>query len=86
MAQTHELKTNMEFYPLVIKGIKTFEVRKNDRNFQIGDLLYLKEWDSLNQEYTGRCVHMEIKYLLSGGQYGIAADHAVLGIGYRRSK
>lgn len=77
----HELKLNHEFYPLVIKGIKTFEIRKNDRNYQEGDELLLKEWDQLNEEYTGREVYVRVKFLITGGQFGIEKDHVVMSIG-----
>ena len=49
--KTHELKTLPEYFELVRTEVKNFEVRKNDRDFKVGDLLILKEW---NGEYTGR--------------------------------
>jgi hypothetical protein len=42
--KTHELKIWPEFFKFVEGGTKTFEVRKNDRNFLAGDLVVLKEW------------------------------------------
>lgn len=42
---THELKIWPQFYCRVKDGTKTFEVRKNDRNFQFGDIVILREWD-----------------------------------------
>ncbi len=36
---THNLKTWMPFYQDVIDGRKTFELRKNDRDYQVGDIL-----------------------------------------------
>lgn len=41
----HELKIWPEFYKRVADGSKTFEVRDNDREFQCGDTVTLKEWD-----------------------------------------
>ena len=41
----HELKIWPQYYCRVADGSKTFEVRENDRGFQPGDLVVLKEWD-----------------------------------------
>lgn len=39
----HSLKIESEFFKKIVEGTKTFEVRKNDRNFQVGDYLGLNE-------------------------------------------
>lgn len=57
----HELKILPEFFDAVVHGVKTFELRKNDRNFAVGDILLLKEW---KHEYTGREVYVRVKYIL----------------------
>lgn len=41
----HELKIWPQYYCRVADGTKTFEVRVNDRGFQPGDLVTLREWD-----------------------------------------
>lgn len=41
----HELKILPQYYCRVKDGSKTFEVRKNDRGFQSGDTVILKEYD-----------------------------------------
>lgn len=40
----HELKTWPIHYRAVVSGHKTFEVRRNDRGFQVGDVLRLQEY------------------------------------------
>ncbi|MBC9809525.1 DUF3850 domain-containing protein [Carnobacterium maltaromaticum] len=40
---------------------KTFEIRKNNRDFQVGDRVLLKEY--VNGEYTGRSIMFKITYL-----------------------
>lgn len=62
---THELKIKPEYFEAVRSGQKTFELRKNDRNYQVGDLLTLREWDGT--QYTGRSVHRRIAYTLDPG-------------------
>lgn len=39
----HQLKIESQFFQQIILGSKTFEVRKNDRDFQVGDYLGLNE-------------------------------------------
>lgn len=41
----HELKIWPQYYGCVADGTKTFEVRENDRGFQPGDEVILREWD-----------------------------------------
>ncbi|MDZ5757545.1 ASCH/PUA domain-containing protein [Carnobacterium maltaromaticum] len=57
----HELKIAPCYYEEVIAYRKTFEIRKNDRDFQVGDRVLLKEY--INGEYTGRSVMVKITYL-----------------------
>lgn len=40
----HDLKIWPQYYCRVADGSKTFEVRKNDRGFQTGDEVVLREW------------------------------------------
>lgn len=64
---THALKTVSPFFADVVDGKKTFEVRKNDRNFKVGDKLLLQEWTG--EEYTGKEWEGEVTYLLTDGAY-----------------
>lgn len=41
----HTLKTIQPYFGEVESGNKNFEVRKDDRNFQKGDILFLQEYD-----------------------------------------
>jgi hypothetical protein len=88
----HALKTWKSFYDEVLVGNKPFEVRKNDRGFQKGDVLWLREWDQdkaawealSNPEryYTGRHHKRPITYVLTGGRFGIMDGYVVLGLGH----
>ncbi len=77
---THDLKTWPLYFEAVWSGIKKFEVRKNDRDFEEGDTLYLKEYDPETDRQTGRMVMAKIVYLMVGGNFGIAEGYCVLGI------
>lgn len=60
--QVHEIKLGAEFFDDVLKCKKTFEVRKDDRDYQVGDLLVLKEFK--NGEETGRICKRCVGYIL----------------------
>ena len=47
----HELKILTEYFEAVASGRKRFEIRKNDRDYKVGDRLYLREWNG--EEFTG---------------------------------
>lgn len=60
---THNLKINSIYFEPVVKRKKTFEIRKNDRNYKVGDYICLNEWDPGNMTYTGRKVKGKIIYI-----------------------
>lgn len=49
----HYLKTDPEYFQAVKKRKKKFEMRFNDRNYQVGEILVLQEFDRTIGEYTG---------------------------------
>lgn len=81
MSRVHELKIWPEYFESVEDGTKTFELRKNDRDFKVGDTLILKEWKFdlekneygeerwSNAHYTGRKIRKKITYILQGRNY-----------------
>ena len=78
--KTHKLKTWPEYYSLIKQGIKKFEIRKNDRNFQIGDVLVLMEYDNTNSCYTGNNCEVVVDYIFHGGSFGVQEGFVVMGI------
>lgn len=75
--QHHYLKTETEYFQAIAEGDKKFEIRKNDRDFRVYDILYLEE--VVNGVKTGRVIGpFEIGYILHGGKYGIEKDHCVI--------
>jgi Domain of unknown function (DUF3850) len=72
----HELKSWPNFFDDVRLCLKTFEIRKGDRPFKVGDRLILKEWDPERESYTGRVLVRKITYLSDLaviGQPGVVA-------------
>lgn len=74
----HYLKTLSPFYERVISGQKKFEVRKDDRDYQVGDYLFLQNFDG--KDFTGDEAVYTISYKLPGGIFGIKKGFCVLGI------
>jgi hypothetical protein len=48
----HSLKCWPEYFQAIKSGKKTFEIRYNDRNYQVGDFLELHEFDPEENRYT----------------------------------
>jgi hypothetical protein len=63
---THEMKTWPIFFRQVKAGRKSFEVRRNDRDFHVGDVLILQEYDPAAKTYTGDFVARGVTYLMEG--------------------
>lgn len=59
---THKLKIDEEYFDAVENGLKNFEIRYNDRNFEVGDTIILREITK-NKEFTGREIKGRITYL-----------------------
>lgn len=77
----HYLKIKPEYYRDVQSGLKKFELRKNDRNFQVGDVLMLIKLDDKGNE-TDQVTRVKVTYILKDcPQYGLKDGYAILGIG-----
>lgn len=77
--QTHHLKTWLKYYAAIASGEKSFEFRKNDRGFKVGDRLVLEEYNELTGQYTGRSLKVTITYILEDF-VGLEEGHVVLAI------
>lgn len=63
MSKPHEVKCLPEYFQAVKRGDKTFEIRYNDRDYQVGDTLIICEWDNDRQQFTGDRVTRTISYM-----------------------
>lgn len=88
--KVHELKTDPEVFDAVLYGKKKFEVRKNDRDFQVGDTLLLRR-----TKYTGEemkrgysleystmpwPLQVKVEYILKGPIYGLKDGWVIMSI------
>lgn len=75
----HTIKTLQPYYDDVVNGKKNFEIRRNDRHYQVGDKLILMEYDA--RGITGRSITKTISYILKDcPQYGLYDGYCILGI------
>lgn len=88
MNQTHRLKTDPGQFQLVRAGVKRFEIRKNDRNFEQGDRLILEETRySAEQmaagaplEFTGERLNLRVMHVLYGPIYGLIDGWCIMSV------
>ncbi len=91
MSKTHYLKVWPEYYRVIKTGEKKFEIRKNDRNFKVGDTLILQEWspmgyssvspNTMTGEYTGHEISANVSYVLKDAAgFGLISGYCVLSI------
>lgn len=59
-----EKKTWPKYFQDVLDGKKKFDVRLNDFDCEIGDVLVFKEYDPNTKQYTGREVEKRVEYVL----------------------
>ena len=71
-----ELKLHTDYFQDVLEETKTFEIRRNDRDFQVGQIVCLREFDNHNM-YTGNAVSRIITYVTD---YEQAEDFVVFGM------
>lgn len=73
----HRLKLAKMFFDAVDTGKKSFELQKNDRNYQIGDILELHEMS--DGEETGRVTEKQVIYIMEGFK-GLEEGYCILGL------
>ena len=77
----HRLKTWPEFFKAVADGRKKFELCKNERGFEPGDLLELVEYDPQQKRETGAApIICKAGYILRGPCFGLEAGFCIIQI------
>lgn len=84
MTKTHELKTLQPYFDDIVRGVKKFEIRKNDRDFKQGDTLILKEYDHINWgngNYSGKEIRMHvISIMYHSEHFGLKDGYVIMSI------
>ncbi len=76
-SKVHQIRLSAQYFDDVCNGKKSFEFRKNDRNYKVGDILEMMEFkDGRN---TGRMVKVLVTYFLDG-YTGMEDDYCIMAI------
>lgn len=78
----HELKIKECYWIDIFKCRKTFEIRKNDRNYRVGDIIHFRPIteDGTYIDIPEKYNTYVITYVFNDGEYGIDKEYCVLGI------
>lgn len=66
MMRTHEVTTSVEHFKAIEAGIKCFDIRKNDRDYQVDDILLIQAHDGA--ALTGETISRQINYMTDDDQ------------------
>lgn len=86
--RTHILKTDPEVFEASLIGLKKYEIRFNDRDFQVGDMITLSETKYTGKEmkagkplvYTARSLCKTVSHILRGPIYGLRDGWVILSL------
>lgn len=83
--KVHDLKSRPEFFTRIYDGSRTFDIRKNDRDFQVGDILILKEHNTIT--YTGYTLRKRVTNILRhmpgagcAAEFGLAPGYVIMSL------
>ncbi len=77
MLRVIKKKIEPKFFTDVVFKIKKFEIRKDEDDIQVGDILLLQEYE--NGVYTGRETGVEISYVLRDAEeYGLMKGYCII--------
>lgn len=93
-SRTHSVKCWPYQYNLILTGLKTFDLRWNDRDYRTGDVLHLHEYDPERRHadperieqgeergcFTGRDCQLLITHVMQGGVFGLQGGYVALSL------
>lgn len=74
----HKLKTINPYFSEVYLGLKTFELRKNDRDFKVGDWLTLQEYFAQTDSYGTEITKVITSILTDVPEYGLMNGYCII--------
>ncbi len=89
----HKLKCWPEYFQPLACGSKPFELRLNDRNFKVGDVLFIEEWDpelggdDPDEGFTDNAVWARVSSMVRAGEdvvtRGLQPGFIIMGLNIR---
>lgn len=76
----HSLKTHPAEFQATKRGLKLAEFRLDDRDYQVGDVLILEEWDPETRKYTNDVLWAIVQHIQRGGKFGIPDGYVMMSI------
>lgn len=76
----HELKAVDPHFDEVAEGRKTFEYRRDDRAYAVGDILHLRQYDALTDSYSGFEVRVRVTHLLRGPTWDVGNGYVIMSV------
>ncbi len=77
----HELKTwVIPFIAIAVEERKHHEIRFDDRGYQVGDALFLREFIKEEELYTGRAREYEVTFISRGPEWGLPEGVVVMSV------
>jgi len=73
----HRVKSWSHFFDAIVNGDKLHDLRKNDRDYKVGDTIVLRRYDMKNGRFTGEECERKISYI-TNNQFPCAYSSAVL--------
>ena len=75
--KTHAVKSWPRFFQQVLDGNRNHELRRNDRDYRIGDRMELREFDPKSGDYTGRMCVVKISSITSSKEPCAVSEEAL---------
>lgn len=80
----HDLKCHAPYFDEVKMGFKRFEIRKNDRFYQMGDIIRLFRYISTKYGWSKDLKAEPLRFvagpILQGGQFGLEAGYCAFSL------
>lgn len=86
--KTHEVRSWTDFFSSLASGDRQFDLRKNDRDYKVGDIIKFREYDDRAGKFTGAELRRRITHVMEGvgagsitPLHGLQRGYVILSLG-----